>query len=223
MLRRFFVLTASLFILLIASACSTQQYSHPVTGTLNAPIPDAWALHAKLGIRNGEDSGSVTLHWQQQQDAYRIRVSGPFGQGNAVLTGNNEYITIERPGKAPIFSSDPETLIQDTFGWSLPINQLRYWVVGLRAPTSQASKSLLFDEQYNETGLLTQRQQHGWVLRYSRYKPIVSLDNQLLAHKVRMHQETATLTLIIKEWDFVTSTPLNPHSTDTYSSLVRAQ
>lgn len=211
---------------LLLSACSTQQYSSApsITAASTAPIPDSWTLHAKLGIHNGEDSGSVTLHWQQQHTAYRIQVSGPFGQGNALLTGNEQYISIERPGKATVFSYQAEALIQETFGWNLPLQQLRYWVTGRPAPestlsplSSQQIPSQNTDnhEQFTDAGLLSQRQQHGWTLDYSRYKPVASIDNRLLAHKIRAKQAPATLTLIVKEWNFHNSSPLNPINTPT--------
>ncbi|MGS2717673.1 lipoprotein insertase outer membrane protein LolB [Eionea flava] len=221
-----YVLVTGLISLLLLSACSTPQYSP----TLNTPaadattIPDSWTLHAKLGIRNGEDSGSVTLQWQQQKTAYRIRVSGPFGQGNALLIGNEQYISIERPGKETVLSYQPELLIKETFGWHLPIQQLRYWVSGLPAPDSplpsNASQLTLSpstdnNEQFNNAGLLSQRQQYGWTLDYSRYKPVASLGNQLLAHKIRAQQTSATLTLIVKEWDFNNHSALPPVKTTT--------
>ncbi|MFT6101876.1 MAG: outer membrane lipoprotein LolB [Granulosicoccus sp.] len=164
-------------------------------------IPDTWKVTAKLGIRNSKDSGSVTVNWQQQQDQYHIQLSGPFGQGNATLSGDDSNILIDRPGKEPAFSNEPSALITNTFGWDLPLEQLRYWVRGLPTPSRHFNQTPP-RTTYNETGLLAQLEQMGWTLRYSRYQPIKTLNGRVLPHKIRAQRDDAILTLIIKRWAF---------------------
>lgn len=191
--------------LLLVSACSTydtKPYNEPADENIHyLAVPDVWQIEAKLGIKNDTDSGSVTLSWQQQQDNYIIRLSGPLGQGSATLTGNQQFIMIERPGKETVFSNEPIQLIQQTLGWDLPLHDLPYWVRGLKSPSNHSLTNPLTDPitTYNDAGTLTQLTQMGWMIDYSRYRP---QQNRLMPHKIRAKNNDATLTLLIKEWLF---------------------
>ena len=115
--------------------------------------------------------------------------------------GDDSNILIERPGKEPAFSNQPSTLIANTFGWDLPLKQLRYWVRGLPTPPHHRNQTAPLTT-YNETGLLAQLEQMGWALSYSRYRPIEQLNGRVLPHKIRAQRDDAILTLIIKQWTF---------------------
>jgi outer membrane lipoprotein LolB len=194
---------------LLLGACShystKQETDFGLDRKTYVDIPDTWAIHAKLGIKNGEDSGSVTLHWRQEGDEYTIQLSGPFGQGNAKLSGNSRAIRIARPGKEPLYSGDPTALVQQTFGWDLPLQHLPYWIRGEQSPLGtraddQGHQHTTATIQYNEIGLLSALSQLDWALEYSRYKP---QQQRLAPHKIRAKSNGVTLTLLIKEWDFM--------------------
>ncbi|MFT5117701.1 MAG: outer membrane lipoprotein LolB [Kiritimatiellia bacterium] len=186
-----FLLLAFLFI----SACSPQA-TRPTLLPLqtNAVIPDVWNITAKLGIRNGDDSGSVTLYWQQQQNQYQIRIAGPLGQGNGLLSGDEENIVIERPNKQTLYSNNPAQLIKDTFGWDLPIQDLNYWVRGLASPLLDAA-----EQDYSASGVLSELNQSDWSLRYTRYR---TTDLWLMPQRIRAEKGELMLTLVIKTWEF---------------------
>jgi outer membrane lipoprotein LolB len=216
---RYLRCTIALTCIVLLNACSSysakQDTNIPLDKGAYLDIPDTWTIHAKLGIKNAEDSGSVTLKWEQIGDNYTIQMSGPFGQGNAKLSGNRSAIIIERPGKETLYSRNPKSLIQQTFGWDLPIEQLPYWMRGLQTPdpisTSfiDTGNNLLLSNQkqlhtpaytrYNETGTLSKLSQFGWDIHYSRYK-VQQL--YLAPHKIRASNHGVTLTLIIKKWEF---------------------
>lgn len=185
------LLLASLFI----SACS-QQATRPTPVTLQTgtAIPDVWNITAKLGIRNGDDSGSVTLYWQQQQNQYQIRIAGPLGQGNGLLSGNEDTIVIERPSKKTLYSNKPAQLIKDTFGWDLPVQDLNYWVRGLSSPFLEAA-----EQNYNASGVLSGLNQSDWSLRYTRYR---TTDSWLMPQRIHAEKGELMLTLVIKTWEF---------------------
>jgi outer membrane lipoprotein LolB len=185
------LLLASLFI----SACSPQATRPtPVTLQTDTAIPDVWNITAKLGIRNGDDSGSVTLYWQQQQNHYQIRIAGPLGQGNGLLSGNEDTIVIERPSKKTLYSNNPAQLIKDTFGWDLPVQDLNYWVRGLPSPFLDAA-----EQDYNASGVLSGLNQSDWSLRYTRYR---TTDLWLMPQRIRAEKGELMLTLVIKTWEF---------------------
>ena len=192
---------SALILSVLLSACSSYSTKQDIdisTETYLA-MPDTWSIYAKLGIKNDEDSGSVTLNWEQTRNDYHIQVSGPFGQGNAKLTGNDQLIRIEQPGKQTLYSKAPKMLVQQTFGWDLPLQHLPYWIRGLQNPNDSADT--VQNKQYDDMGLLSGFSQYGWTITYSRYTP---KQQRLAPHKIRAENGNITLTLIIKEWSFPT-------------------
>lgn len=166
------------------------------TQNTQLPYPEKWGIKAKLGVRiPGDNGGSVTLDWQQLHTRYTIKVQGPLGQGNAVISGDEHYITIVRPGETPLYSDNANELIQQAFGWTLPIKDFRFWVRGIANPEHPVDWA-----EYNPSGHLIAMQQSQWVLDYSRYNAV---DQWQLPGKIKATQNDAQIVLIIREWELL--------------------
>ncbi len=194
-----------LAISLLLSACSPAP-TKPVTSPANSPtlgeLPEIWNIKAKLGIRSHDDSASVTLNWQQIHDNYHIRITGPLGQGSGQLEGNENHIRITRGNKTPLYSNQPSQLIEDSFGWQLPLAHLPYWVRGLPSPkldSQEQSYSPLDPKVASSPSVLSRMVQSGWQVEYSRFKPV---DRWLMPHRIRATQGDVRLTLVVRSWEF---------------------
>lgn len=187
----------ALSLIILLSGCG-QQPRTVSTIQSTSPIPDHWVINAKLGIRSTRHNGSVTLHWQQQQQQYHIRISGPLGQGSGVLSGDRHFITLQRTNKNTLHSANPEKLIEKSFGWLLPLQHLNYWIRGLPSPGLNITT-------LNEStaGTITSLQQSGWSLTYTGYHLV---DHWLVPGRIRAQKGDTILTLIIKKWAFPTQT-----------------
>lgn len=191
------------FMALIIVGCSQTPAIDPsLIGAATTNLPEQWGLQAKLGIRTTTDSGSVTLNWQQRDQDYRIRIQGPLGKGNATITGNDQRVTIERPGKPTVESADIHALLYETFGWTLPIEDFKYWVRGIANPQRPVQAA-----DYQAPGILNRLEQSQWRLRYSRYQTV---GKWALPGLIKADQENARLTLIIREWQLPTAPPSIP-------------
>ena len=134
------------------------------------------ALHALTGF---ELSGRLAatgaalsgqLRWQQQGAGFNLRLTGPFGAGALALDGDGERIRIRQRDLTqdlPLADAH-ETLLRRT-GWPLPVQPLRYWVLGMAAPDSD------FTVQADAAGRPETLQQAGWTLRFSDYRAHVAL------------------------------------------------
>ncbi len=179
-----------LAITLLLAGCGQHAAKAPLPLS-EAAIPDDWQLKGKLGIRSSAQNGSVTIRWQQQLEQYRINVSGPFGQGAAAIEGNRQQASIEQPGKETLVSYTPEHLFNHSFGWSFPIEHLRYWVRGLQNPQHQATPT------YNTDNTLATLQQAGWSLHFDRYQ---QQQHWMLPGRVKATRDDVALTLLIRHW-----------------------
>ena len=179
-------------LLLFLSGCTSTTSVPSNTMQVDMDIPNRWEINGKLGIRSAQQSGSVSIQWRQENQNYRIRIQAPLGQGSAIILGNDQNITIQRAGKSPLQSNDPEGLMLEVFGWAVPIQPFHYWVRGLPYPLQAVSKS-----SFNANGTLAYLEQSDWTMTYSRY----ALSEQwLLPGKIVTEFEDTRLTMIIRNW-----------------------
>ncbi|MFP5358598.1 MAG: lipoprotein insertase outer membrane protein LolB [Gammaproteobacteria bacterium] len=103
------------------------------------------------------------LLWRQfAGERFDIRLSGPFGAGAVRLSGDLQQVRVSsRDGEW--ISTDPETDLEQIYGWRLPLAALRYWALGLPAPGSRAR--VLLDEQ----GRALRLEQDGWTVDLTEY------------------------------------------------------
>lgn len=153
---------------------------------------DTWTLHGKLGVRAPGESGSGTLLWLQQQNAYDIRLSGPLGRGATRIQGDDRGVTLDIAGQPPTSAHSAEELLEQQVGWRLPVQHLLWWVRGLPAPDSPSRLQL------NPASQLARLAQAGWTIEYSRYQEINGVQ---LPQRLQLSGYDMLLTLVITRWD----------------------
>jgi len=119
------------------------------------------------------ESGLVSfggdLSWIQTGPQFQARFYGPLGVGAVAISGSPGSMQIQNKN-GTYQTQEPEALMQQQFGWSLPVNGLRYWVLGLPAPGGEAALKL------DDGGHILSMTQNGWELAYSEYQTFAGLD-----------------------------------------------
>ena len=186
---------------LTLSGCSSFQSQEELSGSGQAgswqahkqqlaPI-DAWQINGKLGIRTAKDSGSAIIFWLQRQDYFDIHLSGPLGQGSTRLTGRQGAVSLEIANRGTFQAPSAEALMQEQLSWSLPVENLLWWVRGLPAPGSKSQVNL------NSDSRLASLQQDDWHIEYLSYRT----ENDLqLPERIKLTGAGLTITLVIKQW-----------------------
>ena len=125
---------------------------------------DHWQVRGKMSVRTPDDGATGYLDWQQNDREFDIYIAGPLGQGATRLSGDKASAQLTLPGwDEPRSADSPEELMLLYMGWNFPVSDIRYWVKGQPSPRGDA------ETQYDDTGLLSQMNQYGWEIRYSRY------------------------------------------------------
>jgi outer membrane lipoprotein LolB len=119
-----------------------------------------WLLQAR--IASGRIGWSGNLHWRQDAGRFDIRVSGPLGSGVVQARGHLGEVEI-RTARETVVTREPEILLQQSLGWSLPLERLRYWALGVPYPDTPST--LIYDS----VGRLQVLEQDGWRLEYAEY------------------------------------------------------
>ena len=126
-----------------------------------------FSLQGRLA-ESGLVSFGGALSWIQTGPTFQARFYGPLGVGAVAISGSPGNMEIQNKN-GTYQTQQPEALMQQQFGWSLPVDGLRYWVLGLPAPGAVALK-------LDEGGHILSMQQNGWELVYSEYQNIAGLD-----------------------------------------------
>jgi outer membrane lipoprotein LolB len=156
----------------------------------------SWTLQGRLNIRQSNNSDTVSINWQQMVQEFEINLSGAFGIGATMISGNQNSIRLQQGNENPIGAANLSELSRDYLGYEFPAEALQYWVRGIPSPDNPATMEL------NENQLLaslSQRDAQGnnWLLEYDRYQESGGLN---LPGRIRMSHPEYLLTFIIQSW-----------------------
>lgn len=154
-----------------------------------------WQLAGKMGIKTNKFAESASVNWRQCGDLFDVRLSSPLGQTVARIEGRDRQLTVWMDGREPVVSADPEQLLQERLGWSVPIRALRYWVRGEAAPGSPAQAT-------GPAGQPDALAQLGWQVRYPAWhqNEAVALPAKVILSDRRVSDAQLQATLLIRDW-----------------------
>lgn len=133
----------------------------------------------------------VDLRWEQNPDgSFELRISGPFGVGAATITGTRKHVLV-RTRDGEYETNNPEKWIEERMGWTLPIGELHYWMLGLPAPMSEAAIEL------NIKGQILVMEQDGWKMEYNEYQSKGGYD---LPRRFVVTNPTVQLKVVVGDW-----------------------
>jgi len=124
---------------------------------------DNWKMHARIGLRGMDRSGSGTLIWVEAPEQRNLRLLGPLGGGLVLLQQDAAGVSIQDSKGRVWYAQDAGELIYRVTGWQIPVSGLRWWLLGLTEPGSMAESSL--DSAHH----LVSVQQAGWKVSLDKY------------------------------------------------------
>ena len=154
-----------------------------------AAKPD-WQLAGRLGVSTGKDSGSGSLQWKQDGDAFRFSVHAPVTGKTWVLTGDAHRAVLEGLREQPVEGTDAAALLDRELGWHVPVAQLTDWV---RAARSKGDAEI----EFRGDGLPAVIQQDGWKIEYPDYD---ETHQPPLPRKVFASRGDYRVRLSVSEW-----------------------
>ena len=144
-----------------------------------------WVFDGRIAIAGKNDAWSANINWEHSPSEDLIKLSGPLGQGGAMIQLNSTGVTIDRGGGDVQSSTDVESFINQQVGLAVPVNSLRYWVIGI-PEKSQAVTTI-------EKGF----EQVGWK---NQYKTMQSVGSYVLPRNMTVTKDSVKLKLFIDQW-----------------------
>lgn len=177
-------------IALMLSACSTvplepgMVYSSKTRSHLYELA--YWTFEGRLSVTGPNDSSSANIIWEHTPTQERLRLAGPLGQGAVIISLIGNEVSIDRGGGDIRRSGGADEFISKELGMIVPVQSLRYWVVGLPEPYKNF--------QYLGEGF----QQGGWL---AEFKEMQSVAGELMPRKIAVFNDKVKLKLFIDNWD----------------------
>lgn len=187
-----------LSILFLLNACAGSPPRTPEAGHWPGRLAtlrtlDDWTLSARVALATAEDGWSGALTWRQEREDLDLSLRGPLGVGGVRIHGHPGKLMVRTSKGREFVLSDPEAELRREFGWTLPLASMRYWMLGIPDPGSEAR------ELVDEAGLLQQLDQGGWRVSYDSYR---EFDGNTLPRKLVIENDEVRIRLAVSRWRF---------------------
>jgi outer membrane lipoprotein LolB len=136
----------------------------------------------------GTQGWQASLDWQQRGNATEVHLAGPLGVGALVLKESPAGLSLN--GAPP--SDAVLSQLQQRLGFELPLNNLRYWLLGVPDPGST------FDLTRNDQDRAAQLTQAGWTLTYDKY---MMVGGDWLPARLVLVRDSVRVRIAVDHWD----------------------
>jgi outer membrane lipoprotein LolB len=134
-----------------------------------------WQLDGRTAVALNQQGWQASLDWRQHGDTGEVHLAGPLGVGAVALTLTPGGVSVNG---APPSEAQSEQL-DERLGFSLPLAELRYWLLGVPAPEET------FDLKRNADDRAAALTQAGWSIDYDRYSEVAGDWLPALLHLTR--------------------------------------
>lgn len=154
---------------------------------------DDWAFSGRIGVVSGDDGFNGRLRWRQVEESFEASVSGPLGAGAVQIEGDGGRVTVTESDGTVTVLDDPEFDLAMRYGWTIPVESLRYWALGIPDPELPAAVDL------GEDGNPARLEQGGWVVDIAEYR---EGGGQPMPRRITAENLHSRVRLIIDNWVF---------------------
>lgn len=187
------------------TACSTVTPTTTSTASTTIPAEAAswknreaelkrlqtWQVNGKIAVRTAKDSGSATVNWSERHGSYRIYLAGPLGSHGLQLNGEPGHVVLETSEGKRLTANTAEQLLEQNWGFDLPVSYIKYWVRGIPVP------GITNNTQFDSQGRINHLVQDGWRVQYQSYTHKGNLD---LPARLSINSDRLDVKIIIYDW-----------------------
>jgi outer membrane lipoprotein LolB len=148
----------------------------------------AWQVEGRAAVAIGTQGWQASMTWRQRDSAAGVHLSGPFGIGALQIKQTPSGLSLN--GAPP---SDAVTAqLQDRLGFDLPLDSLRFWLLGVPEPQNP------FELERNEEDRARQLTQNGWRIQYDRY---MAVQADMLPALLVLSRDSVRVRIVVDHWE----------------------
>lgn len=148
-----------------------------------------WQLEGRAAVAVQSQGWQASLNWAQRGGSSEVHLAGPLGVGALVLKRSADGISLN--GAPP--SEMALSQLQERLGFELPLDDLRFWLLGVPDP------AVAFELSRNDQDRAQQLTQSGWSIDYDRYMPV---DGDLLPAHLTLSREGVRVRIAVDRWQW---------------------
>lgn len=195
--RNLLLLSSSL--LLVAACATRQSLELPDISSWDARTKvlgglDSWEFSGRVGISTETDGFDGKLRWIQHGDSFQATVSGKLGIGAVRIEGDRQSVLLTDKEGVETMLQNAELELKYRYGWTIPVESLRYWALGIPDPSAPSNTT------FNADGQLASLEQRGWAVKITRYE---SGGGQAMPSRLSALSSDTKVRLVIDRWIFL--------------------
>lgn len=152
-----------------------------------------WRFDGRVAISGVESGGSAGIRWKQSESRSTVSVFGALGAGGLEIAVDGDHLRVRTSRGESVDDDEARRVIEERLGVPLPLGELRYWLIGIAAPGSQATEVL---GQNQRLSALTQQ---GWEVHFTEYQAVAG---DLLPARLDATHEGVRVRLRISRWQW---------------------
>ena len=169
-------------------AMGSWQERNAVLGNLSD-----WQFRGRIAVKSGDDGFNGKFNWTQAGDRFDATVGGPLGVGTVRIEGDGRSVTLTDKDGDRTRLEDVEIELRGRYGWTIPVDSLRYWALGIPDPASPGVTEL------DDAGRLARLEQNDWTVQISRYQ---EGGGQLMPRILTATNQDTRVRMVIDRWLF---------------------
>lgn len=173
--------------------CATLPPVEEGEGRLATSV-DHFSIEGKVAWFHPQGRGNANLTWRQEAEHFRLLLTGPLGQGSVRLEQDDTGFQLDGPDGSRR-AADADVLLAEVLGFSVPVAQARWWVLGVAAPTDANGAARILDR--DEHGRPTSLQQAGWRISWSDRRLV---EGYALPRRISLEQGETRLQVVVGAW-----------------------
>jgi outer membrane lipoprotein LolB len=189
-------LASALLVVLLLGGCTAAPTLPPVDWNrvkIERQALDHWEMTGRAAVATATDGWTAAITWRQRATDSELRLQGALGVGGVRVLSDGRTFEIETSKGENITAEDAEAALERAIGVPLPVRYLRFWLLGVPAPQTDAV------EELDDQGRLSTLEQDGWKAMYDRY---VYLNDAWLPGRVRLENGPLRMRVVVDEWRF---------------------
>lgn len=124
---------------LALGACADLPF---MSGRAEQGVPQAFEMQGRMYVSFGPKAFSGSLRWQHEAVRDEVWLGGPLGQTGAHILRDSSGATLTTADQQVYRAMSIESLTREGLGWSLPLADLSYYVLGKAPPgTAQPERA----------------------------------------------------------------------------------
>ncbi|MGA2341591.1 MAG: lipoprotein insertase outer membrane protein LolB [Steroidobacteraceae bacterium] len=147
-----------------------------------------WDLDGRAAVALGQQGWQASLNWRQTGTDSELHLAGPLGVGALMIKVTPAGLSLNgAPPSAAVVAQ-----LQDRLGFALPLDNLRYWLLGIPDPNTP------FELTRNAQDRAAHLSQAGWSIDYADY---MAGNGDLLPKRLVLTRADARVRIAVDRWE----------------------